>query len=48
MPRIEVSEETMERLDSVRAEGESYDELVQELLNILEAEELTSYAGDRF
>jgi predicted CopG family antitoxin len=47
MPTIEVDEETIERLDSLRVEDESYDEIVTELINIYEAEELTLFrAGD--
>lgn len=47
MPEIEISEETHDRLDRMREEGESFDELVTELLNIYEAEELTrAHGGD--
>ncbi|WP_257297881.1 hypothetical protein [Haloarchaeobius sp. FL176] len=47
MPEIELREETVERLDSLRVDDESYDELVTELLNIYEAEELTMFrSGD--
>ncbi|WP_435127619.1 DUF7557 family protein [Halobaculum sp. D14] len=47
MPKIELSEETLERLDGLREDGESYDELVTELINICEAEELTLFhSGD--
>lgn len=47
MTSIELDEETIERLDSLRIEDESYDELVTELINIYEAEELTLFrAGD--
>jgi len=45
MPRIEVSEETVERLDALRIEDESYDEIITELVNIYEAEELTLFHG---
>ena len=38
MPEITLSEETVERLDSLAVDDESYDELVTELLNIYEAE----------
>lgn len=48
MPEVQLDKETIERLDSLRLEDESYDEIVNELINIYEAEELTlSYAGDR-
>lgn len=35
-PTIELSEETIKQLDSHREDGESYDELVQELVSIYE------------
>ncbi|MFB6070120.1 MAG: hypothetical protein ABEJ76_03780 [Halanaeroarchaeum sp.] len=48
MPQIDVSEDTIDRLDNLRVDDESYDEVVTELINIYEAEELTlSHAGDR-
>ena len=43
MPSIEVDEETIERLDSLRVEDESYDEIVTELINIYETEERTLF-----
>ncbi|MFC4407571.1 DUF7557 family protein [Haloarchaeobius iranensis] len=47
MPEIELREETVGRLDSLRVDDESYDELVTELMNIYEAEELTMFrSGD--
>lgn len=47
MPQVELSEETVERLDGLRIEDESYDELVAELINIYQAGELTLFhAGD--
>ena len=47
MPRVELEEETIERLDALRVEDESYDELVNELINIYEASEYTLFrAGD--
>lgn len=47
MPSVDLSEETLARLDELRIDDESYDELVTELINIYKAEELTlSYAGD--
>jgi len=45
MPTIEVDEETIERLDSLQTEDESYDELINELISIYEAEELTLFHG---
>ena len=41
MPEVTLSEETVDRLDALRVEGESYDELITELMNIYEASELT-------
>ncbi len=47
MPQVTLDEETLERLDSLREEDEDYDELINELINIYEAEELTMYrSGD--
>lgn len=47
MPTIELDEETIERLDALRVDDESYDELVNELVNIYEASEYTMFhAGD--
>ncbi len=47
MVQIELGEQTVERLDGLREEDESYDEIVTELLNIYEVEELTLFrSGD--
>ena len=47
MPSIELDEETIDRLDTLRVDDESYDELVNELINIYEASEYTMFrAGD--
>ncbi|WP_435333111.1 DUF7557 family protein [Haloarchaeobius sp. TZWWS8] len=47
MPTIDVSEETMERLDRLREEDETDEELIIELMNIYEASERTLFhAGD--
>ena len=47
MATIEIDEDTVKRLDSLRVEDESYDEIITELINIYEAEELTLFhAGD--
>ena len=49
MPTIELDESTVKRLDGLRVEDESYDELVTELINIYEAEELTLFhSGDEY
>lgn len=45
MVEIDLSKETVERLDSLRVDDESYDEIVTELINIYEAEELTLFRG---
>lgn len=45
MPEVELSEETVERLDALRIDDESYDEVVTELINIYEAEELAISYG---
>lgn len=48
MPKIDLNEETVNRLDNLRIDDESYDEIINELINIYEAEELTlSFAGDQ-
>ena len=47
MPEIRVDEETLERLEGLKRNGETHDELVNELINIYEAGELTlSHGGD--
>ncbi|SEH41546.1 MULTISPECIES: hypothetical protein [Halopenitus] len=47
MPQIHIDEETIERLDGLRIEDEEYDDLINELINIYEAEELTLFhSGD--
>jgi len=47
MPSVELDEETIERLDGLRIEDESYDELIMELINIYESSEYTMFhAGD--
>lgn len=43
MPTVELEAETIERLDGLRVEDESYDELVTELINIYETSELTLF-----
>lgn len=45
MPSVELSEETVERLDALKIDDESYDEVATELVNIYEAEELTISYG---
>jgi len=48
-PTVELDESTVQRLDDLRVEDESYDEVVTELINIYEAEELTLFhAGDEY
>lgn len=47
MPTVTLDEETLERLDGLRTEDESYDEIINELIGIYRAEELTlHHAGD--
>lgn len=47
MPQIHLDESTIGRLDGLRTDDESYDDLVNELINIYEAEELTLFhSGD--
>ncbi|MFB6196473.1 MAG: hypothetical protein ABEI80_09905 [Haloplanus sp.] len=45
MPQIHVDERTIDRLDDLREDGEEYDEIINELINIYEAEELTLFHG---
>ncbi len=45
MPEIHLDDETVSRLDSLREEDEEYDEIVNELINIYEAGELTLFHG---
>ncbi|WP_435077826.1 DUF7557 family protein [Halococcus sp. AFM35] len=45
MPEISLDEDTVERLDALRVEEESYDEIVTELINIYETEERTLFRG---
>jgi len=45
MPTVELDEETVERLEQLRVEDESHDEIITELINIYEAEELTMFHG---
>ncbi|HMB50305.1 MAG TPA: hypothetical protein VKM69_06545 [Natronoarchaeum rubrum] len=46
MPNVNLDDETVERLDALRTEDESYDEIVTELINIYEAEELTLFTSE--
>jgi hypothetical protein len=47
MVAIELEEKTVERLDGLRIDDESYDELINELINIYESSERTLFhAGD--
>lgn len=47
MPQVDLDEETVRRLDNLQLEDESYDEIINELINIYEAEELTLFhSGD--
>ncbi|WP_202593548.1 DUF7557 family protein [Halococcus sediminicola] len=45
MPEISLDEDTIDRLDALRVEEESYDEIVTELINIYETEERTLFRG---
>jgi len=47
MPTIHIDDETLARLDDLRVEDEDYDEIINELVNIYQAEELTLFhSGD--
>ncbi|MDZ7731043.1 MAG: hypothetical protein U5K37_09155 [Natrialbaceae archaeon] len=43
MPSVDLDQETIDRLDGLRVDDESYDELVTELINIYEASERTLF-----
>ena len=43
MPQVTLEDETIERLDALRIDDESYDELIVELINIYEASELNLF-----
>ena len=45
MPQVHLDEDTIARLDGLREDDESYDEIITELINIYEAEELTLFHG---
>jgi hypothetical protein len=45
MSNVDLDEETIERLDGLRVDDESYDEVINELINIYQAEELTLFRG---
>jgi deoxyhypusine synthase len=45
MPDITLDEDTIDRLDRLRVDEESYDEIVTELINIYETEERTLFRG---
>jgi predicted transcriptional regulator len=45
MPTVELDEETIERLDRLQVEDESHEEIINELINIYEAEEMTLFHG---
>jgi len=45
MPTVDLEAETIERLDDLRIDDESYDEVINELINIYQAEELTLFRG---
>lgn len=47
IPEIPLDEGTIERLDVLRVEDESYDEIITELINIYQTTELTLFkTGD--
>ena len=47
MSTPEPAEAKLDRLDAIRVEGQSYDDVVSELIDIYEAEELTlQHGGD--
>ncbi len=45
MPQVHLDDETVERLDAMRVDGQEYDDLVNELIDIYEANEMTIHHG---
>mgnify|MGYP000243904810 CR=1 FL=1 len=45
MPEIRLSAETMERLEQLTEEGQTHEEVIVELMNILQMEESTLFAA---
>lgn len=45
MPSIEIDEETLEQLDAMRLDEESYDEIITELIGIYHASEMSLAFG---
>lgn len=43
MTQIDVDEETIQKLDALREEDESFDEIINELINIYQASERTLF-----
>lgn len=49
MPDVSLEPETVERLDGLRIDDESYDEIITELINIYEATEMSlAFGGDEY
>lgn len=49
MPQLNLEEETVSRLDDLRIEDETYDEVINELINIYEATEMNlARGGDEY
>ena len=49
MPEITLTDETLARLDDLQIEDESYDELINELINIFETTEMSlAHGGDEY
>lgn len=47
MPEVNLAEETVDRLDDLRIDDESYDQIINELISIYEATEMNlAYGGD--
>ncbi|MFW6448162.1 MAG: DUF7557 family protein [Halobacteriota archaeon] len=45
MPSVELSEETLEALEGLRIDDESYDEIITELINIYKTSEMSLAFG---
>ena len=49
MPPVDIDAETIDRLDELRIDDESYDDIINELINMYETTELTlARGGDEY
>ena len=49
MPDVSLEAETVDRLDELRIDDETYDEIINELINIYETTEMSlAFSGDEY